>query len=108
MKTLSLNGSVPSIDTRGYFRDRVRRGPEIRWTPRGRAAKASKTASDESEHPASVAAGDDHDIAMDRGSFKDGDMDARSEPTLPSEELNLCQYSGLTRLCHSKLLGLEP
>src|SRR5713226_8582284 len=67
-------------------------------TARGRAATASKRASDESGHPASVAAGDDHDIAMDRGSFKDGDMDARSEPTLPSEELLLCQYSGLTRL----------
>ena len=93
-----INGSVLSIDTRSQFRDRVRRVPEITFTARGRAATASKSASDESGHPASAAAGDDHDIAMDRGSFKDGDMDARSEPTLPSEELSLCQYSGLTRL----------
>src|SRR6266481_825552 len=34
----------------------------------------------------------------DRGWFKDGDMDPRSEPTLPSEGLSVCQYSGLTRL----------
>ena len=66
-------------------------------TAGGRAATASKSASDESGHPASAAAGDDHDIAMDHGSFKDEDMDARGEPTLPSEELSLCQYSGLTR-----------
>src|SRR5712691_1497229 len=65
---------------------------------RGRAAKASKRAPDESEDRAPVAAGDDHDLAMDRGSFKDGDMDPRCEPASPSEELSLCQYSGLTRL----------
>jgi len=82
-----VNGSVLSIDTRSQFRDRARRVPEITRTARGRAATASKSASDESGHPASAAAGDDHDIAMDRGSFKDGDMDPRSEPTLPSDEL---------------------
>jgi len=59
--------------------------------------KASKRASDESEDRATVAAGSDHDIVMDRGSFKGGDMDPSSEPPLPSEELSLCQYSGLTR-----------
>ena len=45
------------------------------------------------------APGDDDDITMDRGSVKDGDLHPRGEPALPSEELGLCQYSGLTRLC---------
>ena len=45
-----------------------------------------------------MAAGDDNEIAMDRGSVKDGDLATRSEPALPSDELSLCQYSGLTRL----------
>src|SRR6266446_3251659 len=44
------------------------------------------------------APGDDDDITIDRGSVKDGDLDPRGEPALPSEELGLCQYSGLTRL----------
>ena len=43
------------------------------------------------------APGDD-DITLDRGSVKDGDLEPRGEPALPSEELGLCQYSGLTRL----------
>jgi hypothetical protein len=44
---------------------------------------------------------------MDRGSVKEGDMDPRSEPTLPSEELSLCQYSGLTRSRAYELFPIE-
>ena len=38
------------------------------------------------------------DIEMDSGTVKDGDMDTRDEPALSSKKVNLCQYSGLTRL----------
>jgi len=57
---------------------------------RGRSAKASKRGSEESGDRASIAAGDDHDLEMDRGSVKDGDLDPRDEPALSSEKLSLC------------------
>ena len=46
---------------------------------------------------------------MDRGSVKDGDVDTRSEPALPSDEVSLCQYSGLTRsrASHTKFVALK-
>jgi hypothetical protein len=45
-----------------------------------------------------IASGNDNDVEMDGGSVKNGDMDARNQPALPSEKINLCQYSGLTPL----------
>jgi hypothetical protein len=39
---------------------------------------------------AAVAAGDDDDLEMNRGPVKDGDMDARGQPALPPEKVNLC------------------
>jgi hypothetical protein len=45
---------------------------------------------------------------MDRGSVKDWDIDAHSEPALSSEEPSLCQYSGVTRLsCNSRTKSNE-
>lgn len=65
---------------------------------RGRPAEPSERRSQESKDRPPVAAGDDNDVEMDRGTVKDGNMDACDEPALPLEEVNLCQYSGLTRL----------
>jgi hypothetical protein len=68
---------------------------------RGRAAKPATKAAGETEHWASVAAGD-YCLAMDPGPFKDVDMDTRSEPAVTSEELTLCQHAGSARLISSQ------
>ena len=73
------------------------RGPEITYRASGRSAKPSKMKSDGSEDRAPAAPRDDDDLAMDRGSVEDRDMDRRSEPGLPSEEPSLFQYPGLSR-----------
>ncbi len=55
----------------------------------GKAARNRKRPLDKNENRAPVAAGDDYDVAIDRGSAKDGEMDARSEPAFPSEDPSL-------------------
>jgi hypothetical protein len=45
-----------------------------------------------------ITSGDDNDVARDGGPGKNGDMDARDQPVLPSEKRNLYQYSGLIPL----------
>jgi hypothetical protein len=40
-----------------------------------------------------IAAGGDNDIEMDGGPVKDGNMDSRGQPALPSEKVNLCRRS---------------
>jgi hypothetical protein len=37
---------------------------------------------------------DNNDVEMNRGTVKDGDMDARDKPVFPIEEEGLCQYLG--------------
>ena len=64
------------------WRDEADRGT----TPKGEWA--------ESENIPAVATGDHDDIEMDGRPAKNGDMDARGQPALPCEKLNLCQYSG--------------
>jgi hypothetical protein len=39
-----------------------------------------------------IATGADNDVEMDGGPVKDGDMDSRGQPALPSEKM--CQYLG--------------
>ena len=56
----------------------------------------------EVEDREAIAAGDDNDVAMDRGSAKNGDM-SRDQPALPPEKVNLYQYSGLTRMARLRI-----
>jgi hypothetical protein len=43
------------------------------------------------------------DLERDREPVKNGDMDTRNQPALPSEKVILCQYPGLTRFRKSGL-----
>jgi hypothetical protein len=45
-----------------------------------------------------VPEGDDSDLEMDCGAVKNGNLDTRNQSALPRKKMNLCQYSGLTRL----------
>lgn len=45
-----------------------------------------------------LAAGDDDDLAMDRGPAKNGLMDARCQRALGREEISLRKYTGVAHL----------
>ena len=59
---------------------------------------ASERGPAEGEDRPAIAAGDDNDVEMDGGPVKNGDMDSRGQPALPSGKVKLCQYPGLNRL----------
>jgi hypothetical protein len=40
-----------------------------------------------------IATGADNDVEMDGEPVKNGDMDSRGRPALPTDKVNLCQYS---------------
>src|SRR5438094_563514 len=74
------------------------RGDEAVGLEGGRTAEAAQGVSQKGPDRAPIATGDDDDIEMDRGSIEDGDVDARNQSALSFEEIDLYQYSGLTRL----------